>query len=49
MKLKENREELLAGRLVAFFFAYLVKKNCILFTHSLQEKYIFYPPLYPYL
>lgn len=48
MKLKENREELLAGRLVAFF-AYLVKKNCILFTHSLQEKYIFYPPLYPYL
>nr|DAQ39698.1 MAG TPA: hypothetical protein [Caudoviricetes sp.] len=43
----ESIEELLAGS--SFFFIYLVKKSCILFTYSLQEKYIFYPLLCPYL
>nr|DAJ08658.1 MAG TPA: hypothetical protein [Caudoviricetes sp.] len=41
-----NVEELLAVEAGSFFVCVcLVKKTCILFTHSLQEKYIFYPLL----
>lgn len=43
MKLKENREELLAGRLVAFFFLFSEKELHFIYTFSTGEIHILSP------